>query len=413
MIKTLLGSLKALSFGDILSLLIIISIAISPSYAWRFSLWGLETNFLMVFLGILIVMVYGYILLQKIQSKPKDVYRLTSVEKISILVLLASTISTILNFSVHGLGLLIALFWEPILLFIGIKLSGIKLNQKIILYGIASLLIINGILCVIQYYSLWLLPQAYWGNALEPKRSLGIFSHPNANALFVAPLLALLLPFIWQAWKQNHENFKKIFLTLGLLIGGLGLLFSMSRAGYLALAIVISIFLFQKLSKLQLVCTFIIGVVAIIGLLNFLPIVKYRLTHAAFKDNASSARLELWKGGVKLLKQNPIFGFGLGGFSREYSKLNINPIYGTHTSPHNIFLHFWLETGLLGLLSISSIFIFLVWQSFFQKSATLNQTALGLFVIAIIIHGLFDIAYFKNDLALTFWLILATFGQNA
>jgi O-antigen polymerase len=366
----------------------------------------------MVFLGIFIVLVYGHILLQKIQKGSKNIYTLNHLEKISILLLLASTISLSLNFSIHGLGLLIALFWEPIILFIGIKLSGTKLNQKIILYGIASLLIINGLLCMIQYYSLWLLPQAYWGNAIEPKRSLGIFSHPNANALFITPLLALLLPFIWQTWRQNHEKFKKIFLTLGLLFGSLGLLFSMSRAGYLALTVAASIFLFQKLSKLQLVCTFIIGVVAIIGLVNFLPIVKYRLTHAAFKDNASSARLELWKGGVNLLKQNPVFGVGLGGFSREYAKLNIDPIYGTHTSPHNIFLHFWLETGLLGLLSISSIFIFLIWQGFFQKSVTLNQKALGLFVMAIIIHGLFDIAYFKNDLALTFWLILATFGQN-
>ena len=82
--------------------------------------------------------------------------------------------------------------------------------------------------------------------------------------------------------------------------------------------------------------------------------------------------------------------------------------------PHNIFLNFWSELGLIGLL----VFIWLwfkaglinlinYWR--FKTKTSLAWLSWGLAGawLASFVHGLVDVPYFKNDLALMFWLGLA------
>jgi len=97
---------------------------------------------------------------------------------------------------------------------------------------------------------------------------------------------------------------------------------------------------------------------------------------------------------------------GLTGFSQNWERLNSDANLDTHNFPHNIFLNFWTETGLLGLISfivLSSIFIF---RGLKQKKGLL-ALGLSLFVIALMTQGLIDNPYFKNDLAIVFWLALS------
>ena len=86
--------------------------------------------------------------------------------------------------------------------------------------------------------------------------------------------------------------------------------------------------------------------------------------------------------------------------------------------PHNIFLNFWTEIGLFGAL----IFFYLLAKAIFiALSLTVNYIradrpekylSLGLMsaLIVIIIHGLVDVPYFKNDLSAMFWVFLAFIG---
>jgi len=78
--------------------------------------------------------------------------------------------------------------------------------------------------------------------------------------------------------------------------------------------------------------------------------------------------------------------------------------------PHNIFLNFWLEIGLLGLMAF-------IWTivSFFRKGFntlwtnhnSLIQIGIMSAMTCLIIHGLIDVPYFKNDLAVLFWILVA------
>jgi O-antigen ligase len=85
--------------------------------------------------------------------------------------------------------------------------------------------------------------------------------------------------------------------------------------------------------------------------------------------------------------------------------------------PHNIFLNFWSELGILGALLFCWIIAKFLWQSsrFFwtQKDNPERYIALGLMtsMIVIVIHGLVDVPYFKNDLSVLFWISIALIGS--
>ena len=61
------------------------------------------------------------------------------------------------------------------------------------------------------------------------------------------------------------------------------------------------------------------------------------------EDKSASERVTLIKRSLEIIKENPIFGTGIGGFSMAFNKTD------QRLSSHNIFLEVITETGLLGL----------------------------------------------------------------
>ena len=78
----------------------------------------------------------------------------------------------------------------------------------------------------------------------------------------------------------------------------------------------------------------------------------YRLSFLFSEDKGSSVdgRLELINFTFNKIADNPIFGYGIGSFSKEY--YNIDGRY----YPHNIFLEIWFELGVIGVF-IFGIFL--------------------------------------------------------
>jgi O-antigen ligase len=119
-----------------------------------------------------------------------------------------------------------------------------------------------------------------------------------------------------------------------------------------------------------------------------------------------------------MLKHHVLFGAGLSGFANA-----IAPYWNaTHPDrfiyPHNFVLTFWSETGLLGLAGFVWIVVtgFTVggrgWRSADQSWRPIHLGVV-LALVAILVHGLVDVPYFKNDLALEFWGILALTSAGA
>jgi O-antigen ligase len=148
--------------------------------------------------------------------------------------------------------------------------------------------------------------------------------------------------------------------------------------------------------------------------LALIPPITHRLAVEVDFTNGSNTlvgRFELWRVSLQMLGRHILFGAGLSGFAQTIAPF-WNP---THTDrfiyPHNIVLTFWSETGLLGLFAFAWIMAAgfrQTWRGWRGEAFGWRELELGvlLALVAVVVHGLVDVPYFKNDLALELWVLL-------
>jgi len=126
-----------------------------------------------------------------------------------------------------------------------------------------------------------------------------------------------------------------------------------------------------------------------------------------FSYPSLESRIIIWQSSWEIIKDNALIGIGPGMFQKYYLDYQVNfapyPEWSV-PQPHNIFLAFWLQAGLLGLVGFFWLLI-----SFFKKiepKQILSSILIGT-MIYILIHGMVDTTYWKNDLSIIFWLIIS------
>ncbi|MEK7158385.1 MAG: O-antigen ligase family protein [Patescibacteria group bacterium] len=251
----------------------------------------------------------------------------------------------------------------------------------------------HGFAILVGWISLYAILQWIGGFGAEPyiseipRRASSIFPYPNALGLLLAPILVYL-------WHHAHERWVKGIIAIGIL----GLLTTVSQGAWLATAggIFFSL-LFTRWRKWTLIGSF----TALLLLLLIAPTRTMLIQLATFQDVSGDVRLVLWQGTWNLLRDRPMFGAGLGGFAEVYDRYRLAKHTELLEYPHNMFLDAWVELGLLGLVS----FIWLLYDAIREGMKRLPTTLplLAVFV-AIMLYGLVDVPYFKNDLALLFWI---------
>ena len=161
--------------------------------------------------------------------------------------------------------------------------------------------------------------------------------------------------------------------------------------------------------------------------------VRHRLEDTLLKGHglASDARISIWHSALRMGRDHPILGVGPDNFLYYYSDDkscapgHMIPWYyrrdndaGQHVNfdrcishPHNLFLDFWLSTGILGLLAallLLGLFAVLGVRAFRLAEAGWRGPLLAVLVamLAFAVHGQVDNSYFLPDLAVLFWLCL-------
>ena len=125
--------------------------------------------------------------------------------------------------------------------------------------------------------------------------------------------------------------------------------------------------------------------------------------------SSTSSRLMIWHSAIKIGFDNPIAGIGPGNFQNkylEYQKYFPPYLEWAVPQPHSLFLALWLQAGLLGCIGF--FWVIIVWLKELIGRKEWNQedyVFLGIMVY-MLLHGLVDTTYFKNDLAVLFWLIV-------
>ncbi len=243
-----------------------------------------------------------------------------------------------------------------------------------------------------------------------------IYTTANALALFLGPLIAVAASLFLHGTSRELRICSGVFL----LVAVPSMLLSFSRGGYLAMAAVaVGLALSHRRRWLLLAGLVIAG-----GLVSAIPPIFHRIS-IEFQNVGGTTffgragRLELWSATLKMLSHYPIFGAGLSGFAER-----IGPYWNANhperfIDPHNIVLNFWVETGLLGVFAFAWLLVVVFrisWQGWKKSDSDWRPIFLGvlLAMVAIVVHGLVDVPYFKNDLSLLFWALagIAAAGQK-
>lgn len=381
---------------------LLLIVAFLPSYLLRFQIAGVPITVLegMILITTLIWIIQhrndwkkigAATLKAKLPTVPYHGWLMTT-----ILLLIATTISIFVSTDTRAaMGIWKAYFAEP-LLFFSIFISTVKTDadKKQIIWALLLGTLPITIFAIIQKFTGWLIPNPFW-QAAETRRVTSFFGYPNAVALYVAPLMPLAI-YLW-----NTRLMQRILLRVIILFGVLAIIFAQSTGAIIALAGVAILFgLANKKTRL-----YAVGAMIIFAIIFFTtPLKQPFANEVLFQGVSGQLRLNMWGETVEMLKMHPILGAGLANYQTAVRPWHILKWAEIYLYPHNVFITFWSETGLFGLFA----FIWLI--ILFFKKTTANYTRLSKALIAsmliILIHGLVDVPYFKNDLSVIFWTLL-------
>lgn len=250
-----------------------------------------------------------------------------------------------------------------------------------------------------------------FGSAMTyDERFRGIFNSPNAFAMHLAP--AVILSWYFLRFRISQHSFPLLhlsFFTLAIL-----LFLTQSISAWIAVAV--AIFFFEcaiRIARGKTITRYIIVVLACagIGLLSQWNAPRFKNFLDPDSRSSFASRLMIWRSAGAMIADSPLFGIGPGNFQSCYLSYQRHfPPYleWSVPEPHNIFLAFWLGSGLIGLLA----FLFLVSWWFRRLVREIKKggdpsmfLTLAAIMLSILIHGLFDTPYWRLGLSYIFWIV--------
>lgn len=428
-----------------LKMAVLILIFALPSYLIRFSIFSIPSTLL----EIMILIVFAFFIFNKRKELFKNLKKNKS-QKIPypfsweiILILTFSFIAVFIGgLNNSALGIFKAYFLEPIFLFIVIvNIFKSEKDIKRIFFSLSLSALFISIIAIWQKITGQWIFNEFWAD-LNTRRVVSIFSYPNAVALYLAPIIPLTISlFIYRLKEKGSLNlFLKQLITFIILINSfLAVYFSKSKGALIALALslLISAFiLFKRKYKI------IILIFLIIFISGFSCLKNDWIKLQTSSSLSYQIRITQWQETLEMLEDgNILWGSGLANYQNKIKPYHQDGIFFNKDAdpdfrrkiiifndkyraerwqpleiylyPHNIFLNFWTEIGLLGAI----IFMFLIFKFLYlslkhvtkEKNNKEKYLILGLFssMLVVLIHGLVDVPYFKNDLSVLFWINIA------
>jgi len=244
-----------------------------------------------------------------------------------------------------------------------------------------------------------LLYNLFGNNLAHDLRLQGPLDSATAMAFYLSPFLIFSIIQLLKNKKITHLV-SSIFLIAFLIA-------TQSMGAILAVLGVLIIYAFTKhkskflKNRLAIITLSLLTISAITSAvyLKILPTIN---TNYSSLDE----RGQIWTTTVDLLKEpkSLAFGLGFGQFEEHYRK-SVKEIFGPLTldsnnpHPHNIFLLFTAQYGILGLILI-------IYLAFLIVKDLKNPQIATFLLIYFFIHGLIDSPFFKNDITILFLIFI-------
>ena len=398
---------------------ILLVLFLLPSYIIRLNIFGFPTTALeMIVLGVIGAWVTTALHKKSWGNPPAHAKPFL----IPLALFLIASICAI-AFSPHtlpALGHWRAFIFEPVLFawVMVCTFQGNEENKKKAVWTLACSLIIPTAYALYQKFTGLGIPNEFWA-AADTRRVTSVYGYPNAYALYAGPIAILLLAAIRTKWDQAANNrtlLKRPAYLIPALEGTLlaltviaGIFFTQSKGGLAGLLAGMGMLTVREVNKKNILRGFLLTAVIAAFLATQ---INLRGIATVQGGDSVSVRLSQYRETWKMLKDHPLTGAGLRGYQTAMVPYHTQKHIEIFMYPHNIFLAMWSELGLLGLIA----FVWILF-SFFKHSVKsirhnnlvsnqpFNHAALAA-MVTLLIHGLVDVPYFKNDLAMLFWIII-------
>lgn len=381
---------------------LLLFIAAFPAYVIRLQVSGLPTTALEILFWILFA---AWML-----KREKRLIDIKGWGKLLLAWLAVATVSLFVSPDFRAAaGVWKAYFIEPILFFlIACDLLRTHEERDQALRALGASAIAVGGMAIVQHWTGWGVPPPFDGHPIPPAteaefRSTAFYGFPNAIGLYLAPLAPL---FAGCLYADRARVRRAAFWAAALAATVGGIVFAQSEGAIVGVAagVLAAGLLAPKTRKAAFIAASVAGL-----LILAVPSARHlAVEKATLEDWSGRVRKEMWAETWNMLKDRPLLGAGLSGYPIVFDAYHKARHIEIFQYPHQLFLDFWTELGLAGV----AVFVLLVLRFFHDALSTRAWTLAGSGV-ALLVHGLVDVPYFKNDLAMLFWLLMAFAAAHA
>lgn len=423
-----------------------------PTYLWRVNIFGIPTTFLevMIMSGVLVFIIKNWLgLKENIKKRFKGQlkgWRYPFDIEMILVVVVALVAAGVAGFNSSALGIYKAYFLEPVFLAILIfNYFGRETKWRELIMPLVYSGIIVSLFGWYQGFFDLTLMNPKWG-AAPFNRITSFFDNPNAVGLFLVPIILLAVVLVKPKWdKRKTEKDGEMLVLFGFLLLAVGAI-ALAKSDGAIMALGAGLFLEMMLmDKKKRLMAGVLAVICLVSIVSFAPLKNKMIENLTLSNLSGEIRKQQWRETWQMLTDGRIiWGGGLSNYQEAVKPYHVPGIYFNfekdqdfrrkivifddnykadhwqpteiYKYPHNILLNFWTELGLLGVL----VFVWVIGK-YLTIGVKLLKVAKGedrLMVIglvcamvAIVIHGLVDVPYFKNDLSAMFWVLVMMMGM--
>jgi O-antigen ligase len=215
-------------------------------------------------------------------------------------------------------------------------------------------------------------------------------------------------------WTRRRREAALIALALAVLWAGL--IFSLSQSSFAALLLGLAVLAALRWKPWPVVAA--LGAAAVVGiaLVVFAPgLLNIDTGRDNSLNRATSGRYDLVAGGLRMVRDKPVFGFGSGAYADEYRIREHVSSEKVAAASHTIPLTVTAEQGVIGLvayLALVAVSLALLFQGLRSRLAAatwpglepIAQAAVAAAYAALLLHTLVYAAYLEDPLT---WALLA------
>jgi O-antigen ligase len=231
--------------------------------------------------------------------------------------------------------------------------------------------------------------------------------HVSYLSMYLNLAIAILAFYLIRKEYRLPDKFRILFYVLVIYFSFVTFLLS-SKAGIFSLLFLYFIIILYLLfiNKQIWKGIVLLGVILItfFSLFTFLPNTTQRFKRAesVISDKnkvhdvqeSNNERLVVWKAGLQIIKQHPIFGVGTGDVKdallAEYQKENNLVVFNMKLNAHNQYIQTYIALGFLGTLLLLYMLILPAWNAF-RRIYFIYFLFLAVFAINILVESMLEV----------------------